>query len=55
MEYLPEEFEQKIHGLLSLNTDVQSLKNNVGGLWVSTLNWIENININLEKTSLSFL
>lgn len=30
------------------------LKNNVGGLWVSILNWIENININLDKTELSF-
>ena len=55
LECLPEEFEQKIRGLLSLNTDVQNLKNNVGGLWVSILNWIENININLEKTELSFL
>ena len=55
LECLPEQFEQKICGLLSLNTDVQSLKNNVGGLWVSSLNWIKNFNINLEKTNLSFL
>lgn len=55
LECLPEQFEQKICGLLSLNTDVQSLKNNGGGLWVSTLNWIKNFNINLEKTNLSFL
>lgn len=55
LDSLPEEFEQNIRNLLSLNTDVQNLKQNVGGLWVSTLNWIENFNINLVKTDLSIL
>lgn len=55
LDSLPAEFEQKIRGLLSLNTDVQSLKKNVGGLWISILNWLEDFNINLVKTDLSFL
>lgn len=42
---LPEGFEHKIRGLLSLNTDVQTLKRHVGEIWVSTRHWAENFNI----------
>jgi kanamycin nucleotidyltransferase len=55
LESLPEGFKQNIQCILSLNTDVQNLKDNVGKLWVSTLKWAEDFNVNLEKDDLSFL
>lgn len=55
LDSLPEAFEQRIRSLLSLKTDVQTLKKNVGELWVATLNWAGSFNINIEKTDLSFL
>ncbi|GGD13539.1 kanamycin nucleotidyltransferase C-terminal domain-containing protein [Pontibacillus salipaludis] len=55
LDSLPQGFEQHIHGLLSLNTNVNSIKQNVGELWVSTLNWVQDLNLNLEQSDLSFL
>ncbi|MCE4049119.1 kanamycin nucleotidyltransferase C-terminal domain-containing protein [Bacillus sp. Au-Bac7] len=50
LDSLSEAFEQRIRGLLSLKTDVQNLKKNVGELWVATLNWA-----GISKKDLSFL
>jgi kanamycin nucleotidyltransferase len=55
LKSLPSDFEMKIKGLLSLNTDLQSLKKNLGDLWTSIYNWAEINGINLEESDLSFL
>ncbi|MFG6494716.1 kanamycin nucleotidyltransferase C-terminal domain-containing protein [Fictibacillus sp. UD] len=55
LESLPHHFEQYINRILSLNTDVQSLKRDVGNLWVSTNHWAELNGITLKESDLSFL
>ncbi|KZE69187.1 hypothetical protein AWM68_02655 [Fictibacillus phosphorivorans] len=55
LESLPHDFEQSIKRILSLNTDVQRLKSDVGDLWVSTNKWAALNGITLEESDLSFL
>lgn len=55
LKSLPKGFEEKIKGLLSLNTDLINLKTDVGELWTSTRHWAELNGIKLEANDLSFL
>ncbi|MFS1519609.1 kanamycin nucleotidyltransferase C-terminal domain-containing protein [Bacillus sp. SCS-151] len=55
LKSLPKGYEQNVCSLLSLNTDVQSLKDSASELWVSTHSWADKFGVRLEEIDLAFL